>query len=212
MFSLTDGILMIIMSHEIHSTIGIIMNIFPEGEESVIAECITADLGRIYVHIQGAKKIQNKHRMMVNLFGFVMIDCVEGKHYYRCTGISEWKPVYKLLSGFPKHRKMLIRQSFSMVQKLVPSGIAIPEVFSAYETYVTHMLNREVTDENARILTLVVQLRILGILGYWNSDWTDEVLSIGGKTFEYVVKNQKSVEKLIERILVDTQMHHKVEV
>lgn len=199
------------MSHEIHSTFGIIMNIFPEGEESVIAECLTLDLGRIYVHIQGAKKIQNKHRMMVTLFGFMMLDCVEGRYYYRCTGISEWKPVYRSLSEFPKSRKMLIRQSFSMVQKLVPSGIPIPEVFSAYETYVTLMFNGEMSDRDAQILTLVVQLRILGVLGYWNSDWTNEVLSVGGKTFEYVVQNQKSVEKLIERILVDTQMHHKVE-
>jgi recombinational DNA repair protein (RecF pathway) len=187
------------------------MNIFPDGEESVITEFLTADLGRIYVHIQGAKKIHNKHRMMVTLFGFVIIDCVEGKRFYRCTGISEWKPVYGLLSDFSKQRKMVLRQTFSILQKLVPSGIPTPEIFSAYENYMTQILNREVSDEHVQILTLVIQLRILGILGYWNSDWSDDVLSINGKTFEYVVKNQKSVQKLIERILVDTQMHHKVE-
>ena len=186
------------------------MNIFPEGEESVIAECLTRDLGRIYVHIQGAKKIQNKHRMVVVLFGFVMIDCVEGRHYYRCTGISEWKPVYKPLKNLSGFRKSSIRKTFSVIQKLVPSGIPIPEVFSAFELFVISMLKSDISDSDIQILTMVVQLRILGILGYWNSDWTDEVLQIGGKTFDYVVQNRKSVEKLIERILIDTQMTQKI--
>lgn len=187
------------------------MNIFPDGEESVITECLTADLGRIYVHIQGAKKIQNKHRMMVTLFGFVTIDCVEGKRFYRCTGISERKPVYALLSEFSKQRNIVLRQTFSILQKLVPSGIPTPEIFLAYENYMIQVLDRNISDEHIDILTLVIQLRILGILGYWNSDWSDDVLAINSKTFEYVVKNRKSVQKLIERILIDTQMHHKVE-
>lgn len=203
---------MSVMSHQIHSTPGVIMNIFPEGEESVVAECLTRDLGRVYVHIQGAKKIQNKHRMVVVLFGFVMIDCVEGKHYYRCTGISEWKPVYKSLKNLSGFRKISIRKTFSVIQKLVPSSIPIPEVFSAFELFVISMLKSDISDSDIQILTMVVQLRILGILGYWNSDWTDEVLQIGGKTFDYVVQNRKSVEKLIERILIDTQMHSKTEV
>lgn len=195
------------MSHEIHSTVGIIMNIFPEGEESVIAECFTEKLGRIYLHIQGVKKIQNKHRPFVFVYSFVVIDCVQGKQYYRCTGITEWKNVYKKIKQLPKIRKMFIKQSFGMVQRLVPNGIPIPDVFTAFEVYMSQILDTTISDEYARILTLVVQLRILGILGYWNSDWTDNVLDISGKTFAYVVQNQKSVEKLIERILVDTQMH-----
>ena len=200
------------MSHEIYSTHGIIMNIFPEGEESVIAECLTADLGRIFLHIQGAKKIQNKHRLVVFPFSFVLIDCVQGKQYYRCTGIAEWKSNYKDLIDVSKTRKMFIRQGFSMIQRLVPSGIPIPDVFAAFESYVSQMLNSDLSDEQARILMLVAQLRILGILGYWNSDWTDNVLNKAGKTFEYVTNNQRSVEKLIERILIDTQMHNRIDV
>ena len=107
---------------------------------------------------------------------------------------------------------MFIRQGFSMIQRLVPSGIPIPDVFAAFESYVSQMLNSDLSDEQARILMLVAQLRILGILGYWNSDWTDNVLNKAGKTFEYVTNNQRSVEKLIERILIDTQMHNRINV
>lgn len=200
------------MSHEIHSTYGIIMNIFPEGEESVIAECLTADLGRIFLHIQGVKKIQNKHRFSVFLFSSVLIDCVQGKHYYRCTGITERKSLYKQLVTTSKKHLAYIRQSFAMIQRLVPSGIPIPDVFVAFELYVTEVLSGTTSDEQVRILTLVVQLRILGILGYWNSDWTDRVLDLSGETFKYVSDNQRSVEKLIERILLETQMHNRIDV
>lgn len=194
------------MPHPIFTTDALIMNIMPEGEESVIAECLTRDLGRIYVHIQGAKKHANKHRMMIVPFGSIILDCVQGRAYYRCTGIAERNPTYRFLKLLTKDRKMLIRQSFSMIQRLVPSGIAIPEVFAAFDAYMVQLLTGELSDEQVTILTLVAQLRILGILGYWNSDWTDNVLQLDGKTFEYVVSNRKSVEKLIERILVDTQM------
>lgn len=188
------------------------MNIFPDGEESVIVECLTADLGRIYVHIQGAKKIQNKHRMHVIQFGMVIIDCVLGKQYYRCTGIAERISVAKNIRQLTSYRRKMIIATFGMVQRLVPSGIPIPEVFAAYDRFFMHIIQYNISDQDAQILALVAQLRILGILGYWNSDWTDDVLSIDGKTFEYVSKNMRPVQKLIEKILVETHMHNKIEV
>jgi hypothetical protein len=49
-----------------YSTPAIIMNIFPDGEESVIAECLTHDLGRIYVH--NRRKQKYMHTMFVGDF------------------------------------------------------------------------------------------------------------------------------------------------
>lgn len=200
------------MSHQIYSTEALIMNIFPEGEESVIAECLTAELGRIYVHIQGAKKIQNKHRMAVFPFASVVLDCVAGKHYYRCTGISERAHVAKDLKQLIVGRRKMILKTFSMIQRLVPSGIPIPDVFAAFDRFFMQMIHIDLSDQDAQILLLVAQLRILGILGYWNSEWSDSVLDYSGKTFQYVSENTRSVQKLIERILIDTQMHvHSIE-
>jgi recombinational DNA repair protein (RecF pathway) len=198
------------MSHHIYSTDALIMNIFPDGEESVIAECLTADLGRIYVHIQGAKKIENKHRMHVFPFALVVLDCVQGKHYYRCTGISERVYLAQDLKHMSSSRRKMIQTVFGMVQRLVPSGIPIPEVFAAFEKFFTQILDKNLGDQEAQILLLVVQLRILGILGYWNSEWSDNVLDQTGKTFQYVSENTISVRKLIDRILIETQMHERI--
>ena len=93
-----------------------------------------------------------------------------------------------------------------MVHRLVPTHIPVDEVFTTYEIFYRLCLDQSFSDSDLAILCLIAQLRILGILGYWNSDWTDEVLHTTGKTFEYVSQNKRSVEKLIERILVDTQM------
>jgi recombinational DNA repair protein (RecF pathway) len=194
------------MSHHIYSTPAIIMNLFADGEESVIAECLTAQLGRIFVSIQGAKKIVNKHRNHIFIHSAVMLDCVVGRHSYRCTGIAQWRPLYRPLVNLSKTQLSLIRQSFGLIQRLVPSGIPIPEVFDAFEKYFFSIINDSFSDDDARIITLVAQLRMLGILGYWNSDWTDEVLLLNGKTFMYVAQNKKSVEKLIDKILIETQM------
>lgn len=198
------------MSHHIYSTDAIIINIFPDDEESVIVECLTADLGRIYVHIQGAKKIHNKHRMHVIQFGMVTIDCVLGKQYYRCTGIAERVSVVKNIRHLTLYRRKMIIATFGMIQRLVPSGIPIPEVFAACDRFFMHIIQDGISDQDAQILAFVVQLRVLGILGYWNSDWTDEVIQLYGKTFEYVSKNSRSVQKLIEKILVETHMYNQI--
>lgn len=198
------------MSHQIYSTETLIINIFQDGEESVIAECLTAELGRIYVHIQGAKKIQNKHRMHVFPFASIVLDCVQGKHYYRCTGIGERAHVAHDLKRLAANRRNMIKKAFSMIQRLVPSGIPIPDVFAAFDRFFNQMIHADLSNQDAEILLLVAQLRILGILGYWNSEWSDNVLDYSGKTFQYVSENTRSVQKLIERILIDTQMHEKV--
>lgn len=198
------------MSHQIYSTEALIMNIFQDGEESIIAECLTAELGRIYVHIQGARKIANKHRMHVFLFASIILDCVAGKHYYRCTGIGERAHVAKDLKRLAVNRRQMIKKVFSMIQRLVPSGIPIPDVFAAFDRFFNQMIHADLSNQDAEILLLVAQLRILGILGYWNSEWSDNVLDYSGKTFQYVSENTRSVQKLIERILIDTQMHEKV--
>lgn len=199
------------MSHHIYSTDALIMNIFPEGEESVVAECLTAELGRIYVHIQGAKKIHNKHRMAVFPLASVILDCVQGKQFYRCTGISERNHIAKDLKQLIPGRRKMILKAFSMVQRLVPSGIPIPDVFSTFDRFLGQMIKVDLSDQDAQILLLVAQLRILGILGYWNSEWSDNVMDHSGKTFQYVSENTRSVQRLIERILIDTQMHNRVD-
>lgn len=197
------------MAHAIITTDAIIMNLFPDGEESVIAECFTRDLGRVYIHIQGVKKIVNKHRNHIFRYAWCIIDCVAGKQYYRCTGVSQRQSVYQALIKISPFRTRCIQQSYGLVQRLVPSGIPLPDVFSAFCTYVQYVLSAGL-DSDMEIMTLVVQLRILGILGYWNSDWTDEVLQNSSKTFEYVAHNKKSVISLIKKILDETQMMRSV--
>jgi recombinational DNA repair protein (RecF pathway) len=198
------------MSHQIHSTTAIIMKMLPEGEESVVLECLTEQLGRIYMHVQGARKLDNKHRMYIFPLAHVIIDCVEGKHYFRCTGISEREQVYSRINNLSFSRRKLIVQASGMIGRLVPAAIPIPEIFGAFETFYHRALDRVHDDQDIYISYLVLQLRILGLLGYWNSEWSDDVLHMEGKTFKYVSENVRSVEKLIARILEETQMTEKV--
>lgn len=197
------------MSHQIYTTNAVIMNIFPDGEDSVIAECLTQDLGRIYVHIQGVKKMPNKHRMFVFLGAWVIIDCVQGKQYYRCTGITEWVNVAPVIRIMTLFQKKSLAKVFGLIQRLVPTGIPIPDIFNVYQLFFHQITQENIDDYRVQILSLVVQLRILGILGYWNSDWSDSVFDEQGKTFAYVASHTGAVKKLIDRILIETQMNEK---
>ncbi len=195
------------MSHEKYVIHAIIMNMFPDGDDSLVLECLTDELGRIYIQVQGVKKMHNKHRNMVTYLGMVTIDCVQGRRYFRCTGISEWENNYQDLVATDQRKKAVIKHTFGIIQRLVPSNIPISDVFESFIIFFKTLIKNDFPSEKTGIMTLIAQLRILGILGYWNSDWKNDVFAIDGKTFDYVEKNQRSVEKLIEKILKETQMN-----
>lgn len=195
------------MSHQKYSVHAMILNMFPDGDNSLILECLTDELGRIYVHVQGVKKMENKHRNMIYQFALVDLECVQGKRYYRCTGILEWKNNYQSLVSLEISKKQKITNVFGMIQRLVPVNIPVSEVFTALIVFYQYLLETELDKEQLQNMSLIAQLRILGILGYWNSDWTDEVFSIESKTFIYVQENRQSVVRLVEKILRETQMN-----
>jgi recombinational DNA repair protein (RecF pathway) len=195
------------MAHEIYSTDAIVITTQTDGEESISAECLTADLGRIYVHFQGAKKIVNKHRMHVLPFSQITLDAVEGKQYFRCTGVAERCGTYNHVKNLSLYRRELLRRLFFLVQQLVPVHNPIPEIFGWYEFFMDRCFDESLSDTVLYTYFLVTRLRILGNLGYWNSAWDDQVFNETGKTFTYVAENVKSTEKLIEKILQETQLH-----
>ena len=131
------------------------MTVFPDGEESVVAECLSNDLGRIYLHIQGAKKITNKHRMMISPYSSVHIDCVQGKQTFRCTGIAEREPVFSTLTDLNTYRRKLLTQALGMIQRLVPVTNPIPEIFGVFETFYHRALDATHDDRNVYISYLV---------------------------------------------------------
>ncbi len=195
------------MSHQIHTANAIIMNLIPDGEDSLIAECLTDELGRIYLHIQGAKKTNNKHRMHVFLYNRISINAVAGKQLFRCTGIMERNTNYQFIVHTDQKRILLLKKLFGMVQRLTPIGISISEIFNTFEIFYEQVVCTKISSEEMERLFLVAQLRILGILGYWNSDWTDTVLDVQGKTFAYVTENVSAVQKLVRKILYETQIN-----
>lgn len=197
------------MSHHIYTTDAIIMKLIPDGEDSLIAECLTHELGRIYLHVQGAKKIQNKHRMHVFLYNRITINTVMGKQLFRCTGIIDRKGSYRDLLSLDYKRILLLKKLFGLIQRLTPTGVPIPEIFATFEVFYEQVVRNQTSFSELEHLFLVVQLRILGILGYWNSDWTDDVINVQSKTFAYVTENISAVQKLVLKILHETQISEK---
>ena len=195
------------MSHQIYTTDAIIYNPQVDGEESISVECLTRELGRMYVHIQGAKKIQNKHRMHVFPFSSVIIDCVEGKSFFRCTGIAERNHNFQHIQNISRYRRELLQRLFQLIQQLVPVNNPIPEIFAWYELFMNQCFDHSLSDEIIYTTFLITRLRILGNLGYWNSAWDDQVFNRTGKTFVYVSQNIVSTERLIDRILQETHMN-----
>ncbi len=195
------------MTHSKYIVQAIIVNLFPDGDQSLILECLTDVLGRIYVNVQSVKKMENKHRNMIYKFSPITLECVQGKRYYRCTGVSEWKNYYQELTSLKVEERREIQSIFSMIQRLVPANIPTHEIFIVGMIFFEYILKTKFNEKQLQNMKLVVQLRILGILGYWNSDWTNEVFSIESKTFLYVKENKQSVIRLVEKILNETQMN-----
>jgi DNA repair protein RecO len=150
--------------HHIHHSEAFILGSRPKGEDSKLLILYTRELGLIYAHAQGVRKISSKLRYVVQDFSHVQVDLVRGKEIWRLTTASPIRSYRDLLIVRPAER--ILARMASLLMRLVPGEEASEEV---YQTLVRAYALLEVHGQSAedyRALELLSVARILVALGY----------------------------------------------
>ena len=150
--------------HHIHHTEAFILGSRPKGEDSKLLILYTRELGLIYAHAQGVRKISSKLRFVVQDFSQVQVDLVRGKEIWRLTTASPIRSYRDLLKVRPAAN--ILARTAALLMRLVPGEEASEEV---YQTMIRTYALLEVHGQSAedyRALELLSVARILVALGY----------------------------------------------
>jgi DNA repair protein RecO len=150
--------------HHIHHTEAFILGSRPKGEDSKILILYTKELGLVYAHAQGIRKLSSKLRYVAQDFSRVDADLVRGKEIWRLTTASPVHSYAHIIHTRPAER--ILAHIAALLMRLVPGEEANEEVFrTLVRTYA--LLEVEVKSaEEYRSLELLSVARILTALGY----------------------------------------------
>ena len=153
--------------HHIHHTEAIVLGSRPKGEDSKILILYTRELGLIYAHAQGIRKLSSKLRFTLQDFSRANVDLVRGKEIWRVTTAS---PIasYQEISHSEKSGKIIARTA-SLVMRLVKGEEANEEVFRAL-TRAYDLLSLKSEKLDYKVIELLSVARILIALGYLSRD------------------------------------------
>ena len=71
--------------HHLHHTEAYVLGSSPKGEDSKLLRLYTRELGLVYAHAQGVRKLSSKLRFTLQDFSLATVDLVRGREIWRVT-------------------------------------------------------------------------------------------------------------------------------
>ncbi len=150
--------------HHIHHTEAFVLGSRPKGEDSKVLILYTRELGLIYAHAQGIRKISSKLRFILQDFSHASVDLVRGKEIWRVTTASPIHSYASITHARPSER--ILAHVEGLLIRLVAGEEANEEVFQILvRTYALLEVPNQ-SSEDYRALELLSVARILIALGY----------------------------------------------
>jgi DNA repair protein RecO len=150
--------------HHIYHTEAFVLGSRAKGEDSKLLFLYTRELGLIYAHAQGVRKLSSKLRFTLQDLSRAQVDLVRGKEIWRVTTAV---PVhsYAHLRRVRESERILARVATLLI-RLVTGEEANAEVYDALARTYALLEVEGKSAEDYRALELLCVARILTALGY----------------------------------------------
>ncbi len=159
--------------HHIHHTEAYVLGSSPKGEDSKLLRLYTRELGLVYAHAQGVRKLSSKLRFTLQDFSLATVDLVRGREIWRVTtavpihshnALRQDRASERILA---RVNSLLIRlvtgeEPSEEIYEIIKGTYELLEEGTTRETSGTQAL----TPEDYRTLELFSVARILIALGY----------------------------------------------
>jgi DNA repair protein RecO len=181
--------------HHIYHTEGIILESKNSGEAGKYYYIFTKDLGMIMASAAGVRKLSSKLRFILNDYGYVKLDLVRGKDFWRLTSASKTNALEEIVKNkntFP------VFVNIARLLKRLLQGEEANEILFSDILRGLFILEKAKVEEIQNIEAVIV-LRMLHNLGYIGGD---SLLSLTKSPFEedLVFEASKSRTKVLEEI------------
>jgi DNA repair protein RecO len=151
------------MSHHIHHTRGIILNIKKIKEADCLVFILTQDLGKIHAHAQGIRRMESKLRYSLSQFDLVDISCVKGKNGWRIVNAQVLKQYSHILN---KNIKTKCAQIAYFIDKFFVSDEDAIFSFKIFENTLEFLHSTSLNSKQIDLIELISVFRLMHSLGY----------------------------------------------
>lgn len=150
--------------HHIHHTEAYVIGSSPKGEDSKILRLYTRELGLVYAHAQGVRKLSSKLRFTLQDFSLASVDLVRGKEVWRVTTATPIRSHGAVRRN--RTAETILARVHSLLTRLVAGEEANEEIYSIIGRTYDALEISDRSPEEYRALELFFVARILIALGY----------------------------------------------
>ncbi|MBU4480314.1 DNA repair protein RecO [Patescibacteria group bacterium] len=184
------------MEHNIYTTKGIILNSFGIGEADKLFRIFTKDFGLIDATAQGVRKIESKNRYGLQDFSVSDFSLVRGRDIWRITNVAPIENLYFVFSNnldcTENNKKFnTVLNIFSLIRRFIQGEEKNENLFNLILNAITFLKQNNLEDKDLRNFDLIVSIKILNNLGYFDEKNQKEI-------FSKFLKNEISKDLIVE--------------
>jgi DNA repair protein RecO (recombination protein O) len=154
------------MSHHIYNTKAFIINAIPNGEADSIIIMYTEDFGLISAIAKGLRDMKSKLRYSLQELSFGTVALVRGREFWRVTNAATEISLFNKALA-PSLRNVLA-SILAFVKRFSPGEDRNNDIFESLKQISSFLFRhqKDISAEDASIVVLVTQMRIMYSLGY----------------------------------------------
>ena len=184
------------MSHHIYNTKAFIINNFPSGEADSIIVMYTEEFGLISAIAKGLRDMKSKLRYSLQELSYGTVALVRGREFWRVTNAATEISLFNKALA-PSFRNTLA-SILAFVKRFSPGEDRNNDIFESLKQISSFLFRfqKDISAEDASIVVLVTELRIMYSLGYIKNISTSKNIL----TESYTLENIKSWNLEVEAI------------
>jgi len=195
------------VSHHLYQTECIVLGSRNIGESNRLFFLLTKDLGLVVGSAQGIRELKSKLRYSLQNFRYVRVELVRGKEMWRITNAAHLSDFHTLLGD--KEKTALVARVCLLIQRLVHGEARDILLFEVLHEFLRFLEREELGKEDLRILEMLVNLKVLHLLGYGSEHETFRpfyLLPPSTDLLNHMVPVKKMVLSEINRALKESHL------
>ena len=191
--------------HHIYHTEGVILGSKNFGENGKYFYILTRELGLVYAHAQGVRKLSSKLRFILQDYNHISVNLVKGKNVWRITTASKTDKLEEIKKD--KSKLQIFYNVSCLLRRLLQGEESNVELFDSFLSGLVAIESAEKKD--LRNIEIVLVLRLLNLLGYIGSMEDKESLVASPFDSDIILsadKNRSKIIRAINEALRETQL------
>ncbi len=193
--------------YTIHQNPGFIIDAMDTGEKNRFFWIVTQDFGLIHASAQGVRSTTSKLNPFLQQYSFSVIEFVRGKDVWRITNALPFDGEQVTFAGFSKKAQESISRIANLLRRLYVGEESQESLFSdIYEACLK--ISKTFDSETIEAIEILVTIKILHRLGYWEEFKESYSLHNSAFTRETLDRTSQKKYELLERIKQSLRESH----